>query len=254
MSALLVKYVLKAAIRDKLVLSLLLLLALATSLSIFMGSAANTESDQFAAVFAAGSIRLLNVFGLCLFVIFFIRRSFESRDVEFLLTRPIGRIRFLLSYAASFAFLGLVLALVSVLCIYFLSPHLFSSGSVLWGVSLIFENIIMVSTALFFAMVLSSPALAMFGTMGFYILVRMMSDILGILDSGKLTGSVYQAMEWSLQLISMFLPRLDLMGQSSWLVYGMEDPSELIFVCAQGVVYTVLILTAALIDLTLRRF
>lgn len=254
MSSLLFLYVLKAALRDKLIVSLFILLALATSLSIFTGSASVTESDQFAAVFAAGSIRMLNVFGVCMFVVFFIRRSFESRDIDFLLTRPVSRISFLLSYAAGFAFIGIITALFSGACLYALSPDLFSQGHMLWILSLAAENIIMVSTALFFAMVLSSPALAMFATLGFYVLGRMMSHLLGIVDSGKLKGTVFDLMEYGLQAISMVMPRLDLMGQTNWLIYGFDSSVGFGFIIMQGAIYTILILSATLIDLTLRRF
>ncbi len=254
MSPLLLQYILKAALRDKLILSLFILLALATSLSIFMGSAAVTEADQFAGVFAASSMRLLNIFGLCLFVVFFIRRSFESRDIDFLLTRPLSRITFLLSYAAGFALIGIIAALFTGLCLYALSPQSFSEGHALWITSLALENIIMASTALFFAMVLSSPALAMFSTLGFYVLARMMSHLIGIIDSDKLRGGFFDALEYGLQAISMLMPRLDLMGQTNWLLYGYEGGVGFGFVMMQGGVYTVLILSAALIDLVLRRF
>ena len=90
MSLPLIVYVLRAAVRDRLVVAMLVLLAMAVSLSIFFGSSAINEQKQFAAVFSAGSIRILNVFGLCLFVVFFIRRSFESRDIDFILTLPVS--------------------------------------------------------------------------------------------------------------------------------------------------------------------
>jgi len=149
-SLILIHYILKAAIRDRLLLGLSLLLVMAVCLSMFMGSAAVTEQDQFVAVFSAGSIRLLNAIGLILFIVFFIRRSFEMRDIEFMLSRPIGRLKLVLSYSAGFSVIACILGLLSGLCVIALSPHLFSMGHVLWTVSLILENIIMVNVALFF--------------------------------------------------------------------------------------------------------
>ena len=69
-SLILINYVIKAAIRDRLILGVSLMLVLATALSFFMASAAITEQDQFAAVFSAGSIRILNAVGLVLFIVF----------------------------------------------------------------------------------------------------------------------------------------------------------------------------------------
>ena len=153
-SASLTKYVITAAFRDRLLVSMLVIFAIAISLSTFFGSAAINEKQEFTAVFAAGSIRMLNIFGLCLFVVFFIRRSFEAREIEYMLTRPIGRIKFLLSYAIGFSIIAVFFGLISGLCIYFLEPKSFSSGHIMWMFSICIENVIMVNAALFFAMIL----------------------------------------------------------------------------------------------------
>lgn len=248
----LIRYVVTAAIRDKLVIGLCLMLLMAVSLSLFMGSTALTEQDQFVAVFSAGSIRILNVLGLILFIVFFVRRSFETRDIEFMLSRPVGRIKLVLSYAAGFSMLAVFLGLISGLCIFALSPHLFSGGHVLWVVSLMIENIIMVNVALFFSMILTSAASCAFASFGFYVLARMMSHLLGIVDSGKEVTNI-EGLKVIMEWISMVMPRLDLMTQTSWLVYG---PGEIgyVFVLAQGGIYTALILLAALVDMRFRQF
>ena len=145
MSAPLVLYVLKAAVRDRLILALVILLLGAASLSVFLGSAAVVEKTGFVAVYAAGSIRALDVFGLVLFAVFFIRRSFDARDVEFMLARPVGRISFLLSYAAGFSLLAALISVVSIIFVCALTPQMLSAGHVLWFLSLLFENIIMIN-------------------------------------------------------------------------------------------------------------
>ena len=66
----LVGYVLKAAIRDRLFLSLIVLVLVGVSLSIFLGGAAIVESNRFSLVFAASGLRLAGVMGLVLFIVF----------------------------------------------------------------------------------------------------------------------------------------------------------------------------------------
>lgn len=249
----LVRYVLTAALRDRLVTGLLLLLVLGAAMSVFLGSAAITEQSRFVAVYAAGSMRVINALALVLFVVFFIRRSFEARDIEFMLSRPVGRIRFLLSYVAAFSFLGLCFGVATGGCLYVLSPGLDNEGAFLWTISLVAENIIMVNTALFFSMILTSAATAAFAVFGFYVLARMMSQILGIIDSGKSMLQT-EVLETIMQGISMVMPRLDLMAQTSWLLYGLEDGAGLSFVLAQGAAYTVLVVLATLVDLRFRQF
>lgn len=249
----LVKYVLRAALRDRLVLSLIILLLLGTSLSVFMGSAAVTEKDYFSVVFAAGGLRFLGVLGLVLFSVFFIRRSFDARDVEYLLSRPIGRVEFLLSYAAGFSVLAAGLGLAQGACLYMVAPHMFGAGHMLWVASIIIENILMVNTALFFSMVLSSAASSAMAVLAFYVLARLMGQILGIIDHGSKYFDM-RILEYIMQAISSVMPRLDLMGQTSWLVYGPDSGISYGFIFAQGFVFAALILLASLIDLVRRQF
>jgi hypothetical protein len=249
----LILYALKAAVRDRLILSFLTLLLVASSLSIFMGSAAVVEQDRFAVVYAAGSIRALNAAGLVLFIVFFIRRSFEAREIEFVLSRPVGRSALLISYWIAFLIIAIILALVSGVCVAMISPGLFSVGHGLWVLSLIAENMIVASAALFFSMVISSAASASFAVLGFYVLARMMSQVLGIIDARThmIQSEILPAV---MQGISMLMPRLDLMVQTSWLVYGPDPSVNVYFIAMQGAVFSLILLVAAMIDLHRRQF
>lgn len=249
----LVSYVLKAAIRDKLVISLLIVLLLGTSLSLFLGSSAIVEPQHFAMVFAGGALRMIGAMGLILFTVFFIRRSFEAKDVELMLSRPIGRVQFLLSYAAGLSLLAVMAGIAQGLCVYAISFHAFEPGHLIWIASIMVENIIMVNVALFFAMILSSAASAAMAVYGFYILARMMGQILGTIDAGSRVYDL-KILEYIMQAISSVMPRLDLLGQTSWLVYGADTQIGLGFVFVQGLVFTALILIASLIDLVRRQF
>jgi hypothetical protein len=170
-----------------------------------------------------------------------------------MLSRPIGRIQLVLSYAAGFSILAVFLGAVSGICVSALSPHLFSNGHILWAASLIVENILMVNVALFFSMILTSAPSSAFASLGFYVLSRMMSQILGIIDAGKSLLDI-QIMETLMQVISALMPRLDLMAQTSWLVYGPDPRVGYSFILLQGIIYAALILLAALIDLRRRQF
>lgn len=250
----LVLYVLMAAIRDKLVVALMAAMLVSVSLSIFVGSSAITEKGYFALVFAGNGLRLSGVFGLILFVIFFIRRSFESKDIELLLSRPVSRVQFLLSYCGALSLIAVLMGIVQGLCLLILGASISSQGHILWIVSLIAENIIMVNVALFFAMVLSSAAGAAMATAGFYVLARMMGQLLGIIDAHIQNIKVLHFIEYIMQAISAVMPRLDLMAQSSWLVYGNDNQIGLVYVLAQALIFTSLVVLGALIDLIRRQF
>lgn len=253
MSLPLIRYVLQAALRDRLVLALFLVLMVATALSVFFGSSAVIEKDIFSVVFIAGSLRLASVLGLTLFVIFFVRKSFDSKDIEFLLSRPIGRIQFVLSYSIAFNIIAVCLGLAGIAVIYAMSFGLEKQGHLIWSLSYLVECIILVNTAFFFALYMSSAANAAMATVAFYILGRMMGQILGIIDSDFIETSVPVSM--AMTLVSILVPRLDLMAQNSWLIYGIENPlSSVFFVIAQCLVFYFLVINAILLDFIRRQF
>ncbi len=249
----LVKYVLTAALRDRLILSLILLVLIGTSLSVFLGSAAVTESDQFTIVFASGGLRIAAVLGLVLFIVFHIRRSFENKEVDYLLTRPIGRVSFLLSHALAFTILAVIFALFIAASMLMLSGGEVSDGLLIWIFSVAIEFIIMANAAMFFAMVLPNAAAGALAVFAMYILSRLIGQLLGIVDSG-VDLPAFAFLSAMMQVISLVIPRLDLMGQTSWLIYGASEQVGYIYILLQGIIYTFLLITASLIDLVKRQF
>ncbi|MCF8496749.1 MAG: hypothetical protein K9G62_08835 [Alphaproteobacteria bacterium] len=249
----LIRYVLLAAFRDRLILALVLCFLVGASLSLFMGMTAVTEKYQFSVVFTGGTLRALGVLGLVLFVVTFVRRSFETGGIEFLLSRPFGRTKFFLSYAAGFSILAAFVAMVQGACLGIVGFQVLGQSYFVWVLSLLAENIIMVNTAFFFAMVLRSQASGVMAALGFYALARMMGQILGTIDAGIGSRNM-GVLEDIMEGISMLMPRLDLMGQTSWLIYGTDSLTDLPFVLAQGAIFTTVIVLAALIDLARRQF
>lgn len=250
----LVKYALMAAIRDKLVLSLVVLIAVGTSLSIFLGSGAATEALKFSIVFTAGSLRIISVLGLTLFVVFHIRRSFESKDVEYLLTRPLDRSTFVVSHAVSFSLLAIFFGLVISAVLLALGSKVLHEGFYLWGYSLILELIILANVSLFFAMVIPNASAAALSVFALYVLSRLIGQLLGITDSSIGNHGIYEWLGYVMDAISLIIPRIDLMTQTSWLVYGAEGTVSYMFLSLQCLLYSVLLIFAALVDLIRRQF
>lgn len=248
-----VRYVLTAAVRDRLIITLLIIIALGAALSIFLGTAAYVEKSQFVLVFAAGALRMLSVLGLVLFCVFFIRRSFDNKDVDYLLSRPVSRVSFIVSHAFAFSVIAVLLALSSSIAVYMTSPMTFGEGHILWGVSLMFELMIMANAALFFSMVLPSASTSAMAVFGMYILSRTIGILIGIMASGLAASPLMKGAAATMKFISLIIPRLDLLSQTSWLLYGPGNVT-LLFICAQGLIFSALLMTAALVDLVRRQF
>jgi hypothetical protein len=253
LSPAIIRYVLTAAVRDRLILAIFALVAVGASLAVFVGGSAITESDQFALVFAAGGLRIAGMLGLVLFAVFYVRRAFESKDADFILSRPVSRAGFLLSHAAAFSLLAVFMALAVAAILFLIAPHRIGAGHFLWSASLLAEFVIMVNAALFFALTLRSATAAAIATLGLYVLARIMGQLLGIIDSHLYFSGVHE-LSLILQAVSLIVPRLDLLAQTSWLVYGMPGDIGYGVVLWQGVVYTALLTAASLVDLTRRQF
>lgn len=255
MSAALVKYVLKGAIRDRLLITLLAMIALGIFLSLFMSSSALIEKDQFSIVYLAASLRLFALSGVMLFIIFFVRRSFLARDVEYLLTRPVTRASFILSHALAFSLIALIVSSVLGIGVGYLGYKVGNlHGTFYWITGLTCEYLLMANVAFFFAMVLTSPTAAALASFGLYVLGRMMGQLLMVakLPPGDVPG--YHVLAAVFKMVSMLVPRLDLMTQTSWLLYGVESLRDYWLIIVQAVFFLFLILMAALIDLRRRQF
>lgn len=258
MSAHLIKYVLMAAMRDRMMWGIAVISILGACLSIFSGSAAIIEQGQFVMTYAAGGIRILTLIGLVLFVVFYVRRSFDARDVEFLLTRPISRLQFILSHAAAFSLLAVLSGAFLTLIIFALNRGQFSEGLAqgfaLWSCGVAAEYILVANTAFFFALVLNSPVSSGLSTLGFYVLARMIGNLMAIAHANLSSTALFKGLAYVMDMIAMVIPRLDLMAQTSWLIYGNHDWQSWAFICGQAILFLALILTAALIDLKRRQF
>ncbi|HPD83406.1 MAG TPA: hypothetical protein PLK85_06280 [Alphaproteobacteria bacterium] len=249
----LVKYVLTAAFRDKILIAFVVLAAVGVSLSMFLGSSAMSEKDQFSAVFAAGTLRIGSFVTLILFVIFYIRKSFETRDVEYMLSRPVSRLQFLTAHSLSFSFLAFLLAVITTSVIFSMPGPQNMEGNLLWGLSLFVELVLVSNVALFFSVVLSSSVVATLATIAFYTLSRMIGGILGII-AAEPEGGAMLVLQKIMLLISMIIPRFDLMGQSAWLIYGAQDSINWPFILSQGLVFYGLVFTASYVDFKRKQF
>jgi ABC-type transport system involved in multi-copper enzyme maturation permease subunit len=259
MSVVLVKYILLAAFRDKLIWGVLAISIFGACLSMLSGSAAVMEQGQFVLTYMAGGLRIISLLGLTLFTVFFVRRSFDSRDIEFLLTRPLSRTAFVFSHTAAFSILAMGAGIFVSIIVGGVASHYGTISSVmLWCFGVTFEFMITVNIAFFFAMVLSSPVSAGLATFGFYILSRLMGELLGILHHPHAPDNILEVAAQKLggvvSAISVVIPRFDLLAQTSWLIYGGGAMHDWIFAVVQGAAFLSLISIATLIDLRRRQF
>lgn len=249
------KYILLTAARDWLFIGLFIAVIIASALSFFLGSNALSEQMQMQISFIASSTRLILAIGMILFICFHIRRSFENREVDFIISRPISRVTFLLAYFISFFVLSLLL-LIPVIGFIFIIFRPEIMGLLAWSLSIFCELIIMSSFAILASLMLKSAVSAVLSCFGFYIIARIMGYAVStIIIPAKLNHvNVNVALESFLKILSSLFPRLDLFGQSKWLIYGDVQIETIIFIVTQSVIYIGLILLMSIFDFRKKQF
>lgn len=251
-----IKYVLYTALRDWLFIGILISIATAVFLSFFLGSTVIIEKDQMLTSFASGSSRVVLIVGMIVFVCFHVRRAFENKEIELMLSRPISRATFIISYWLGFCIVSIMLlALLGLFMILFFQFHY--NGLSIWLISMTFEVMLVNAFALFAAVILRSSVSAVMLSFGFYLVSRMMGLFSYVLEKNYSYDMlsidyISQKVIWA---SSYLLPRLDLFSQSNWLLYGVDfsNPAWVIPII-QSLIYIPLLLSFALIDFSKKDF
>ncbi|HQS31395.1 MAG: hypothetical protein B7X59_00525 [Polaromonas sp. 39-63-203] len=250
------RYVLLTALRDRL-FAVLALLALCLFVATWiLGQASLVEREAASIALAAGSLRTLVVLGLVVFICFHVQRLFDSREIEALLARPMGRGAFVLAYWLAGAAVACLLAVIPVAGLLLLQPPS-TGGLLLWSGSLLLECLLVVAMALTISLAMDSAVAATLATLAVYTLGREMGFLLAITSGQAGALQATGAVGWLdilLQGVAALVVRLDLFGQSDWLVNGPDAGFGAYWFVAQGVVYTALLLVVATVDLRKRKF
>lgn len=250
-----VRYILLTALRDWLFIGLFIAIFIAFAVSAFLGSTALIEEGQMTASYASGSTRVILLIGLIVFVCFHVRRAFENREIEVIISRPISRPVFVFAYWLGFAFVSLLL-IVSLMFAMAIFLNVNISGLMYWGLSLMLEAFLVIAFALFASLILRSAVTSVLLCFCFYFISRMMGFFLFILekpylfkgfDFGFITAKI-------LYVISVILPRLDLYGKSEWLLYGVAGDTNFYIFVPQSLIYVPFLLTMAVFDFKRKQF
>lgn len=258
-----IRYTILTALRDWLFLGILILVLLATGVSLFLANTALAEQTAMAAAFIISSVRMITMLGLVVFVCFHVRRSFENKEVELILSKPISRISFVMAYFFGFALLAFCMVLPITLLL--LALHKFQllelnlKGLALWSVSFYLETLIVVAFSFFSALLLSSAVTSVLFTLSFYFFARIFGFLLISINSvASLSRSslLGRMAEQVLNAIGVMIPRLDMFSKSEWLIYGVQhaELGHFYLFTQSAFVYVPLILVMAMYDFSRKQF
>jgi ABC-type transport system involved in multi-copper enzyme maturation permease subunit len=249
------KYILLTAVRDRLYVGLFIVLMAAFGISSVLGNSSLLEQIQATTVYVAGSSRIIFAVGMILFVCFYVRKSFDNREVEFILSKPISRHNFIFAYLLGFALVSLMIILPLGILLTLMKAN--PVGLFYWIASLFLESLMIITFSLLSSLILRSAVSAVISSLGFYIISRLMGffvltikipkELIDISSSDRLLKAI-------LKIVSMAFPRLDLYGKSDWLIYGMINFSDVWIVLVQSAIYIPLMIFMAFYDFNRKQF
>lgn len=249
------KYVMLSALRDKLFFGLFIAIISLFGISSLIGFTATTEEALMQSVIFAGSFRLMIIFGMIIFICFHINKSYENKEISFMLSKDISREKFLLSYWISFNLIALLL-LIFFLLIFLCFCEYNLLGMLQWVVSILFETMLITMFSILASFVLQSAVFSVFVASGFYIVARLMGFFINInliTGSNKIYNFFLELSQTLSKAVSALIPRLDLFGQTKWLVYS-ADFDVFTIITLQFIIYTLIMFVMAFYDFRKKQF
>ena len=214
----------------------------------FLAGVALTETRALQAGFLAAILRLSAVSVLAVFVVTSALREFQDKGVELVLSLPVPRWVYLVGKLTGFSVLALALALGCGLVVSAYAPWL---QSVLWGVSLGCELLIVTVFCFLCLLTFNQVTSALFGVGVFYVCARTI-EALQFMSEGNFApggASAQVFIEWFIKTLALLLPNLSAFAQTEWLVYASGNWSVLVPVFAQTIIYLLFLVGVSLIDL-----
>ena len=264
-----VRYFLLICKKDKILFSLFLLNILSFLVSLFFGWTMIDEIKQAQIAYASASMRFISVFGLIVFISFFISKFFSNKELEFMCSLSKNRYQFILSFVLCFVIISFLLVLINLstmLYFYFTYQNFNISGFVMWSVSLWFELVLISIFTIFLSLGFANPAICIIISICFYLVSRSIGFITSaIYNSGSTdlsTSLLFLPSNHTLssisvyasKIIGVFFPRLDLITNSSWLMYDNFDVKVLCLVLFQILFYSALIILLSIKDFNRKQF
>jgi len=213
------------------------------------------EQNQSSLVFILATVRTILSFGIILFVCINVTRSFDNKEIEFILSKSISRENFILGYLFGF-FISAFLILLPFTLLTLLIFKIDYFGLLAWFATTTIEVLIVICFALLSSLILKNSFSAIFSSMCFYILSRLMGMFVMAINIPEefSFNETNHALGLALKILSLVFPRLDLFSQSSWALYGIGENNFLYIIFIQSAIYLPLMIFMAFHDFKKKQF
>lgn len=240
-------FTLLEALRCRLLLLMLTVVAGLFGLAQFLGELSITETRQAQASVTGSLLRIFSICATCLFVISSVLKELNDKGLELILSLPLPRHAYLFGKLTGFAGFSLCVAVLAALPLFLYAPAV-AVGC--WMLSLFCEQLLLAAFSLLCLLAFANISLAFTSAMAFYLLSRSM-EALRLLSTAPVLVSDANSqvfMNFLVNALALLLPDLHAFTRSEWLVYGV-DADAVGTVLIQTLVYLPVLLSAGLFDL-----
>ena len=240
-------FTLLEALRCRLLLLMLTVVAGLFGLAQFLGELSITETRQAQASITGSLLRVFSICATCLFVASSVLRELDDKGLDLILSLPLPRHAYLFGKLTGFAGFSLCVAVLAALPLFLYAP---AAAVGCWMLSLFCEQLLLAAFSLLCLLAFANISLAFTSAMAFYLLSRS-TEALRLLSSAPALVSDANSqvlMNFLVNALALLLPDLHAFTRSEWLVYGV-DAGAVGTVLIQTLVYLPILLSAGLFDL-----
>jgi hypothetical protein len=267
-----IRYFLLICKKDKIFISITALILTCFFVSIFFGWTMIDEMKQAQISYFAGSVRFATICTIIVFTSFFTTKLFSTKEIEFLCSTPKSRSLIVFCIFVSFFvicfFAAIVIGSIMLYFLFFSEPGFFYLDGYFCWISDLFLEMLVVS---FFAIFISfgfsnNPALSIIISVCFYLVARSIGFITSALYLSTTNQAdvslIFVPVDKNIAIITKFVskfvsfafPRLDLVSNSSWILYSNIDYKVFTFAILQMVFYCILIYAFCTKDFNKKQF
>lgn len=247
------KFTIIESMRNRLLWLSLLVVAISFGLVEFIGDLAITEHRVIQVAVLAAFFRISAVVIVTMFVVSSTIRELQDKTLEMILAMPIHRASYYLGKLTGFIQVAIIVALT-----FSLMLLLYASADqvLIWGLSLVFELILVVALGLVMLFTFNQIPAAITGVLIIYAASRAATSIYLMAKHPIIAPASFaqKFMEGFVELLTWVLPDLHRFTQTEWLAYNTAGFSELLPVVAQTLVYLTLLSSIALFDFYRKNF
>jgi len=242
----------KEAIRDRILYLLLFFAALSIILS--RALALLTVGDRVKIIKDVG-LASLSLFGALMAILIgtsLVYKEIDKKTIFTILSKPVHRLEFLLG-----KFFGLVftlLVMLSLMSLIFLALIFFHTFKIEWkmliAIFFIFLELVLITSVATLFSCFSTPILSSIFSLSFYLIGHLSWGLETLIR--KIQSGIVKAF---VQILYLFLPDLENFNFKTEVVHGLQVPTKIyLFSTLYGIVYTLFILTLAILVFRRRDF